>query len=58
MISIASIAQSALLDLAFVFSGLVVEGGKRHKILKRLDREAVQTVRKAAREGGILVLKF
>ncbi len=67
MILIASIAQSALLDLAFVFSGSV-EGERRHKILKRLDREAVRTeilkefdceaartAREAARWGGILV---
>ncbi|EEV18228.1 hypothetical protein CAMGR0001_0985 [Campylobacter gracilis RM3268] len=33
MISIASIARSALFNLAFVFSGSV-EGERRHKILK------------------------
>nr|WP_315082957.1 hypothetical protein [uncultured Campylobacter sp.] len=70
-ILVASIARSALFNLAFVFSGSVA-GERRHKnfkgefdreaawteILKELDCEAARTVSKAARWSGTLVLKF
>ena len=72
MISIASITRPALFDLALPLyladrsrakgTIKILERLDREaawtEILKELVREAARTVRKAARWGGILVLKF